>query len=118
MEINLVQHVQDGITGINKFKKIKKHISMSKKVKVLDIGGTVLSADIIKSILPKSKITIANNNKNDLNNSKDYKTILIDCYEIDKLNTKFDYVFANDLIEHLFDPDLFIEKVEKYVKAP
>ncbi|MFA6268398.1 MAG: class I SAM-dependent methyltransferase [archaeon] len=115
---NLVEHLQAGVTGIIKFKKIKEHFSKvcEKNFTILDCGGTEFSAECIQKIFPNAKISVLNNNKNDLAKNKKYEFLFCDCYKMGDLNRKFDLVFANDLIEHLYNPDKFFEEAKKVCK--
>ncbi|MCX6800737.1 MAG: methyltransferase domain-containing protein [Candidatus Diapherotrites archaeon] len=115
---NLVKHEQIGITGAVKFKKIRKYFkeNESAALTILDVGGTTISANAIKEIFPNAKITIANINKKDLGHGKEFERTLVDCNSLGKINKKFDIIFANDLIEHLEDPDKFVEEAGKVCK--
>ncbi|MCX6803820.1 MAG: methyltransferase domain-containing protein [Candidatus Diapherotrites archaeon] len=116
---NLVEHWQGDVTGITKFDRIKEHFSKvcNERITILDCGGTEFSANFIQNIFPNAKITILNNNKQDLGKNKKYEQLLCNCYEMSKLHKKFDLIFANDLIEHLDNPDKFFEKARKICKA-
>ena len=94
--------------------KINKLILMNIKFingKVLDIGGTNNTREILKSFLPiKTNIQILNKNKN-------YKAdILADFDNYNNFKKKYDTLLSFELLEYLEYPNDFFNKAYKLLK--
>ena len=85
--------------------------------KVLDIGCD--NAYISIELKNKKNCYVVGINKNDNNNAKkldDFKICDLNNQNIPYKINKFDYLIMSDIIEHLSDPELFMNNLYKSIK--
>lgn len=111
---------QRGITAPEKLLKIanflKKYLDIENNYSILDVGGTKHTYKFWKRIFPESKIFALNNCQDDIKGFEN--SILGDAEKLSKYvnEESIDIVIATDIIEHLIDPDAFLDGCEYVLK--
>lgn len=119
--MELLEITQKGITGPEKLKKMlhffDKHFDRNAAYKILDVGGTTYSYKYIQECFPNGQIYVLNNNKGDVSNLINHIIGDACCMEKYYERNTFDIIISTDLIEHLTDPDSFVDGC-KYCLKP
>ncbi len=107
----------------NLYLREKIALKMIKKIspkKVLDIGcGNGFFMEKIKTSLPELTVEGVEYSKYNINicKKKGFKTKKADLnIKIPYKNKEFDMVYVGEIIEHLYNPDLFLKEVNKVLK--
>lgn len=114
------KYPQKGITAPEKLVKMeilfKKYFDIENNYSILDVGGTRHTYKFWKRIFTKSKIFARSKCQDDIKGIE--KGILGDAESLQKYVSEksIDIVIATDIIEHLTDPDAFLDGCEYVLK--
>jgi len=102
------------------FVKIRKYvdqiINKKEKYSILDGGGTLHTYKFLCQIFPNSEIISLNNRHEDIANCKNAVIGDLELLPHHFEECSFDIIFATDIIEHLFNPDYFLDGCEYCMK--
>ncbi len=86
---------------------------------ILDVGGGKQTGPFLKEMFPKTEIYALNISAEELESVKSLyeKTYVCDCQDMKPLkNDSFDFIYSNQVIEHLFYPEKFLKEAWRVLK--
>jgi len=93
--------------------KLKNLVKDENFEKILDIGGIQSSYDFLRKTFPSSKIFSINIEKSDLPKNN---AILANAEDLPFRDNYFDLIFAREVLEHIFQPNKFIDETKRILK--
>jgi len=104
-----------GHVGPERFESIHKQLLLlgeTSSVKlVLDVGAEVETWQFLRMIFPGATVVSLNINKTDVR-----QLVVGDAHKIPLKTGSVDFVFAGEIIEHLYNPQIFVSEVSRVLK--